>query len=706
MRRTYKTILVVLSISLLLVSCAPKEKAERLARSVEIRRDTFGIPHIKAKDEEALYFGMGFAQAEDKLELLAKNYILSQGRGAEVFGKDYLSSDMLIARFRINEIAEREFDQASSQMKQIYEAFTQGLNYYIDSHRDSLPEWIPHFSPIDPFRNTVFGIFYFIYFSQSHEIERYLAPSGSNMWAIAPRRTEYGHTLFLANPHLPWDNGFVWYEAHFTIPGKLNASGATLIGMPALSVGHNEFMAWSPTVNNPDLLDIYELKLNEDKSAYYYDGTWIPLEKREAIIKVKEETGVREVKRELFYSQHGPIMKIDGDKAYAVKVAGIGEANRLEGWFHIPKVRSFTEFKQVLEEHTLPFFNIAYGDREGNIYYASLAAIPVRTKGHDWKGIVDGSTSETQWLGFHSLKGMAQVSNPSSGYVQNSNGNPGYTTLSETFNIEDFPFMYRDRQSIGLRTQLGLIMLEDEEKFTLEKLLACKWNTRLLSAERYKDELLKICRQHPVKGEDRKILDEAIKVLEEWDNTTSIDNRGAQLFLLWALDYMYRAENPWIEPWNADQPISTPQGIANKKAAVELLIDAAKKMQEQYGTLAPLWSDIRYIQRGDKTLPLAGEGGHFGSFRVTFWTPLEQGKYRATGGDSFVMAVEFSDPLKAFTITPYGASNDPSSSHFSDQTELFARDQMKPAWFSEKEVKANLEKKYKPAEVKPGRKTE
>jgi len=679
MRRAYKTIFIVLGVSLLLVSCAPKEKVERLATNVEIRRDTFGIPHIKAKDEEALYFGMGFAQAEDKLELLAKSYIISQGRGAEVFGKDYLQSAMLIARFRINEIAEREFDQASSQMKQIYEAFTQGLNYYIDSHRDSLPEWIPHFSPVDTFRNTVFGIFYFIYFSQSYEIERYLAPSGSNMWAIAPQRTANGHTLFLANPHLPWDNGFVWYEAHLTVPGRLNASGATLIGMPALPVGHNEFMAWSPTVNNPDLLDIYELKLNEDKSAYYYDGTWVPLEKREVIIKVKEETGIKEVKRELFYSQHGPIMKIDGDKAYAVKVAGIGEANRLEGWLlHIPKVRSFPEFKKVLEEHTLPFFNIAYGDREGNIYYASLAAIP----------------------------GMAQVSNPSSGYVQNSNGNPGYTTLSETFNIEDFPFMYRDSQSIDLRTQLGLIMLEDEEKFTLDKLLACKWNTRLLSAERYKDELLLICRQHSVKGEDRKILDEALKVLEEWDNTTSVDNRGAQLFLLWALDYMYRTENPWIEPWNADYPISTPRVIANKKAAVELLIEAARKMQEQYGTLSPLWSDIHFMQRGDKTLPLAGEGGHFGSFRVTVWTPLEQGKYRAVGGDSFVMVVEFSDPLKAFTITPYGASDDPSSSHFSDQTELFARDQMKPAWFSEKEIKANLEREYRPSDIKSRKKIE
>ena len=706
MRRAYRTIFILIIIALLLASCAPKDRIESLARSVQIRRDTYGIPHIKAKSEEALYFGMGFAQAEDKLELVAKNFIVSQGRGAEFFGKDYLESDRLIARFRINEIAEREFDQADSQMKQFFEAYTDGINYYIKLHKDSLPDWIPQFSPIDSFRHTVKFFFEFIYFSQSYEIQRHLAQLGSNMWAIAPQRTEKDHTLFLANPHLPWHDEFVFYEAHLTVPGEVNVAGATLIGLPFMAIGHNDFMAWSHTVNNPDLIDIYELKLNDDKSSYYYNGTWYPLGKIQVTIKIKDENEIKEHKEEFLYSRHGPIMKIKGDKAYAVKVAGVGDVKAMKAWVGLPKVSSFSKFKRILNEYTLHFFNIAYGDKEGNIFYASLGAIPIRKEGHNWKGIVDGSTSVTEWSGFHSFKDMPRVSNPTSGYVQNSNGNPGYTTLSETFNIEDFPFMFRDRQSIDFRTQLGLIMLEEEKKFTLEKLLACKWTPRLLTAERCKDELIQICRQHKAKGGDKKILDEAIKALEEWDNTTSINNKGAQLFLTWALDYIYKTENSWKESWSAKEPISTPRGIANKKAAVELLIDAAKKMKEEYGTPSPLWSDIRFMKRGEKSFPLAGEGGHFGSFRVTFWNPPEKGKYRAMGGDSFVMVVEFTDPIKAFTITPYGASDDPKSPHFSDQSELFSKDQMKPAWFSEKDIKANLEKKYRPSDIKPEKRSE
>jgi acyl-homoserine-lactone acylase len=699
MQKAIKTLFLILIISLFLISCAPKDTIESLAKSVEIRRDTFGIPHIKAKSEEALFFGMGFAQAEDKLELLAKNFLISQGRGAEFFGRDYLESDRTIARFRINEVAEREFAQADPVLKNLFVAFAEGINYYIAKHEANLPDWISQIEPIDPFRHTIKIFFEFIYWEQSYEVRHQLENLGSNMWAIAPKRTENGHTLFLANPHLPWNDEFVWYEAHLTIPGERNVIGAALIGTPFLAIGHNDFMAWSLTVNNPDMVDIYELKLDKEKNRYTYDNTWYPLGKSQVAIKVKEDNGIEEEKEEFLYSRHGPIMKIKGDKGYAVKVAGVGDVDAMKAWLYLPKVQSFSEFKRILNDYTPNFFNIAYGDREGNIFYASLGAIPVRKGEHDWKGIVDGSTSDTEWSGYHSFTDLPRIENPASGYVQNSNGNPGFTALSDTFNIEIFPFMFRDSQSIGYRTQLGLIMLEEEEKFTLEKLLACKWNPRLLTAERYKDELIQAYRQYPVRSQDKGILQEAVRVLEEWDNTTSIDNKGAELFLTW-LKEMYKAKDPWKEPWNAQEPIATPRGIANRKDAVQNLIAAAKKVNEQYGTLSPVWSDIRYIERGEKRFPLAGEGGHYGSFRVTGWSRLESSKYKAYGGDSWVMAVEFSEPIKSFSIAAYGASDDPKSLHFADQTELFAKDKMKPIWFSEKDIKANMEVKYTPAKSK------
>lgn len=50
---------------------------------VSIVRDSFGVPHIIARDNRSLFLGVGYAQAEDQLENLAMNYLRSQGRAAE-----------------------------------------------------------------------------------------------------------------------------------------------------------------------------------------------------------------------------------------------------------------------------------------------------------------------------------------------------------------------------------------------------------------------------------------------------------------------------------------------------------------------------------------------------------------------------------------------------------------------------------------------
>ena len=63
---------------------------------VRIVRDTFGVPHIVARDHESMFFGVGSAQAEDQLENIARNYLISEGRGAEFLGKDHLPLDHLM----------------------------------------------------------------------------------------------------------------------------------------------------------------------------------------------------------------------------------------------------------------------------------------------------------------------------------------------------------------------------------------------------------------------------------------------------------------------------------------------------------------------------------------------------------------------------------------------------------------------------------
>ena len=51
--------------------------------------------------------------------------------------------------------------------------------------------------------------------------------------------------------------------------------------------------------------------------------------------------------------------------------------------------------------------------------------------------------------------------------------------------------------------------------------------------------------------------------------------------------------------------------------------------------------------------------------------------------------VEFSDPIQAGSIMPFGTSGVRHSPHFFDQAKLFSSKQLKSAWFSPEEVAAH-----------------
>ncbi|MBC8233045.1 penicillin acylase family protein [bacterium] len=59
-------------------------------QQVTIYRDTYGVPHIYGDSEEAVAYGHGYAQAEDRLETLLKAYRKAEGTMAEAFGEEFV----------------------------------------------------------------------------------------------------------------------------------------------------------------------------------------------------------------------------------------------------------------------------------------------------------------------------------------------------------------------------------------------------------------------------------------------------------------------------------------------------------------------------------------------------------------------------------------------------------------------------------------
>ena len=65
------------------------------------------------------------------------------------------------------------------------------------------------------------------------------ATLGSNAYGIGRSGARGVRSLVLGNPHFPWQGSERWYEVHLTIPGKLDAIGAALQGVPAVNIGFN-----------------------------------------------------------------------------------------------------------------------------------------------------------------------------------------------------------------------------------------------------------------------------------------------------------------------------------------------------------------------------------------------------------------------------------------------------------------------------------
>lgn len=86
-----------------------------------------------------------------------------------------------------------------------------------------------------------------------------------------------------------------------------------------------------------------------------------------------------------------------------------------------------------------------------------------------------------------------------------------------------------------------------------------------------------------------------------------------------------------------------------------------------------------------------------GCFRSLMFQPEPDGRFSPYFGDSFVLAVEFTDTPTAQAVLAYSQSSNPESNHYSDQSEIFARGALRPVWFSEEDIAANLERSYRPA---------
>jgi acyl-homoserine-lactone acylase len=682
-------------VALLATSCtapAPTQpaKATAVARN-EILWDSWGIPHIYGIDAAGLFHGFGWAQAQSHGNLILRLYGHARGRAAEYWGGDYLDSDRWVRTMGVPRRAEEWYQAQSPEFRNYLDAFVAGINDYAKEHPDQISDDVKVVLPVKATDIIAHGqrVTHFTFVVNSGSVKSQAKdwhPDGSNAWAIAPSHSESGHALLLANPHLRWADFYLWYEAHFIAPG-VNLYGATLVGSPLLSIAFNDYLGWTHTVNTLDGADLYELTLMD--GGYRWDGGVRKFEREEQTLKVKQKDGsLQEEKLVVRRSIHGPVVEEKNGKALALRVVGLDQPYSAQQYWDMGRARNLAEFEAAEKRLQNPMFTVMYADRDGHIMHLFGGRTPVRPKGnYNWARIVPGDTSVTLWTSTHPYEELPRVVDPSTGWLQNANDPPWTTTFPPALDANNFP-SYMAPRFMHFRAQRSARMLMEDPRISFEKLVRYKHSTRMELADRILDDLSSAVQQHG--GEKAK---RAIVVLESWDRCADAESRGAVLFEAFFKELTQRAGKggPFAVPWNEKSPLKTPGGLADPAMAVAALEAAADKVQADHGSLDVAWGKVYHLIIDKVDLPANGGPSDLGIFRAAYFGRTNGGPMQIAGGDSYVAAIEFSNPVRAKALIGYGNSSQPGSPHRTDQLPLFARKELRPVWRTRQEIEAHLE---------------
>ncbi|NIJ51501.1 acylase [Dyadobacter arcticus] len=672
-------------------------------KQAEILWDTWGIPHIYAKNEESLFYAYGWAQAQNHGDLVLKLYGQARGKGAEYWGEKYAESDRWVL---LNDIFERAGEWNVKQkpaMRKNLDAFAKGINDYAKENPGKISEEVRAVLPVsaqDVIAN-VQRVTHFVFLAPSSKVAAALAAqgekNGSNAWAVGPKKSASGNTLLLTNPHLPWTDLYTYFEAQLVAPG-INAYGISRMGFPVLTMAFNDVAGYSQTVNTNDGQDFFELK--EKDGGYLWDGKVTPFETKEKILKIKQPDGtLSEEKMVARRSIHGPVVSEKGGRTIAMKIAGLDQYGIFEQYLEMCKARDFEAFNAAVSKLQIPMYTLMFADNQGNIFNLFNGEVPMRPKG-DWKfwsGIVPGDTSATLWTKTHPYKDLPKVLNPTTGWLQNTNEPPWTATWPIVNEPADFPSYIAPPLSMSFRTIGSVKMLMNAEKITLDDFIAMKLSTKMELADHILDDLIAAA------GSSENVESkEAAKVLASWDRQTETTSKGAFLFDQFVRKWVGGAgklgtlgteSTMFATPWIPSDPVNTPKGIADKDWAVKALAETALEVKQKYGVVDVPWGDVFRFRIGDVDVPGNGGSGFMGVFRTMTLTPTNDGKFAPSHGETYVAAIEFSKPLKAKALTSYGNASQPGSKHHSDQLPLLSQKKLRPVWFTRKEAEANLEEK-------------
>jgi penicillin G amidase len=536
-----------------------------LEAPVDVLRDRFGVPHIRARTPHDVTFALGFCHGQDRLWQLEFFRRTTAGRLSEFAGADALPADRLMRTLGMRRTAEREARALAPPLAALATSYVTGINAAIDSAR-ALPvefqllriepepwntvdllaaaklmgfglstnwemellrarivrlagaERAARLEPQYPRENPVVTRPGEPYAGDGNDVIAQITAvretlglgthaTGSNNWVVSGERSVTGKPLLACDPHLTFTAPDLWYEAEL-VCDDYRVFGATLPTNPFPVFGQNEHVAFGFTNVMADTQDLFVERLNADDARLYeFEGGWREAEIVREEISIKGRSHAEEI--DVTVTHHGPIVSdvLGAEEPLALSWTGLQFPLLTESGYDLARARNGDEVIAAAATHHVPPLNLLWADTEGNIGYQLAGRIPIRNEGTPDLP-KPGWTGEFEWDGTVPYDELPRVVNPPSGFL---------VTANNRITADDYPYHITSEWMAGYRAQ------------RIEELLGRRERHSVNDFERMQHDFLslpgietvhRLSRLHPTHQRETR----AIERLKSWDGVLAPDS--------------------------------------------------------------------------------------------------------------------------------------------------------------------------------------
>lgn len=436
MRSRLLALLVVAAAGMCLLASASASSYQ-----ASLIRTTGGVANISAANFGDLGYGIGYAQAQDGICLLAETFLTVDGERSAFFGPEgtfkneseggvvftNLNSDLYYTSLKkqhtVQKLIKLPYPHGpSAEARQVVAGYAAGYDAYLKQIGGAagvtnpackgagwvrpikaIDVWLRIYQIDDLAGNSALG-------PAAEANPAYGPPTsaakkrarkasagtksltelaqighselvGSNGLAVGGEDATNGGGVVLANPHFPWHGSERFWEMNVEVPGLYHATGAGIWGLPGINIGHNQDVAWTHTVATNTTIKFWYLPEIGGPGKYRWKGKTAKVKKRTVTVQALEHGELVPRTGDLYYSKYGPVFWEGGTRVAAED----SNADNLRGpdqWLAISKAENAS---QVIEaERTIqgvPWVNTIGADSEGNAFYTEIAVAASLTKG-------------------------------------------------------------------------------------------------------------------------------------------------------------------------------------------------------------------------------------------------------------------------------------------------------------------------------------